>query len=178
MAGEGDKRKKLLIKEFKEGPKTLEYLINKYSVKESSVKHDVIALKRQGFRIEGTPKKGWFIEQGGSSDGGGSGEASTAAGGESSTATGGGASKGNNDDKLVESSYKRDGARLVVLLILQRSDRPLSVKEISKQYMEYSYIEADEIKHVQERLEKYILPRLVKEGMIVRDANGSFTVSK
>ena len=124
MAGEGDKRKKLLLKEFREGPKTLEYLIGKYNVKESSVKHDVIALKRQGFRIEGTPKKGWFIEQGsGSGDGSGSGEASTA--------TGSGASKGNDDDKLFESSYKRDGARLVVLLILQRSDRPLDAREIS-----------------------------------------------
>ena len=126
MAGEGDKRNKLLLKEFREGPKTLEYLIGKYNVKESSVKHDVIALKRQGFRIEGTPKKGWFIEQGGGSgsgDGSGSGEASTA--------TGSGASKGNDDDKLFESSYKRDGARLVVLLILQRSDRPLDAREIS-----------------------------------------------
>ncbi len=175
MAGEGDKRKKLLLKEFREGPKTLEYLIGKYNVKESSVKHDVIALKRQGFRIEGTPKKGWFIEQGGGS---GSGEASTAAGGESSTATGGGVSKDNDDDKLFESSYKRDGARLVVLLILQRSDRPLDAREISKQYMEYSYLEEEEVRHVQERLEKYILPKLVTEGMVVRDANGSYTVSK
>ena len=86
MAGEGDKRKKKLLQEFKDGPKTLEYLMEKYNVKESSVKHDVVELKKQGFSILGTPKKGWYMDS----------------------------SAENEEETFYESSFKRDVAQLVV----------------------------------------------------------------
>ena len=50
MAGEGNKRKQLLLQELTGGPKTLEYLVEKFGVKESSIKHDIVNLKKQGLQ--------------------------------------------------------------------------------------------------------------------------------
>lgn len=150
MAGEGDKRKKKLLQEFKDGPKTLEYLMEKYNVKESSVKHDVVELKKQGFSILGTPKKGWYMDSSAESE----------------------------EETFYESSFKRDVAQLVVLLILQKSDRPMSVREIAKEYADYSYQGSIDRGHIEERLEKNILPNLQKTRMVIKDANGSYIVGK
>ena len=157
MAGEGNKRKQLLLQELTGGPKTLEYLVEKFGVKESSIKHDIVNLKKQGLQIKGTPLKGWYLENASSGE-------------EEADAT------------IYNKSIQNDVVRLVLILILQKSDVPLTSKELADEYIKYTYRPEDETSLVEERLKKYFLPRLLEEGMIVKAASSSkeasYVVSK
>ena len=157
MAGEGNKRKQLLLQELMGGPKTLEYLVEKFGVKESSIKHDIVNLKKQGLQIKGTPLKGWYIE-GSTPD------------------------SGEKGSTVYNKSIQNDVVRLVLLLILQRSDKPMGAKELANEYINYTYRMENETALVEDRLKKYYIPKLLEEGMIVKikadSKNAKYIVSK
>ncbi len=156
MAGESDARRKKILKDLTERSWTLTELVQRYGAGESSIKHDIMGLRKQGYQIQGGGKKGYRL-----------------------------LSDVENAEKPVFlESIRRDNlSKLTILLILQQEKKALSVAEIQDRYVKSAYngVLGDGAKtqrQLRERLTRTLLPSMLSDHLITEPEKGYYQVSE
>jgi len=156
MAGESDARRKKILKDLTERSWTLKELVQRYGAGESSIKHDIIGLRKQGYQILGGGKKGYRL-----------------------------LSDAEEEVQLVfmESLRKDHLSRLTLLLLIQREEKPLTVREICDRYMRNAYhgLSGDNLRterQLMSRLSRTLLPSMLEEHLLEETEDGRYYVSE
>ncbi len=156
MAGESDARRKKILKDLTEQSWTLKELVQRYGAGESSIKHDIISLRKQGYQILGGGKKGYRLLSDVESE---------------------------EEPVFFESNRRDNLSKLTLLLILQQEKRPLTVRELLDRYIRNVYNGMPEDvdktgKQLQERLVRTLIPAMLNDKLIVEKENGTYMISE
>ena len=163
MAGEGKTRQDMILADLMCGPKTKEWLAEKYGVDTESIKKDVGKLSKT-YDIS-RHKKGV---------------------GYTLTVPAESSARDNKVLRSVEDSYKTDFSKMLLLLILQKEGSVYNIDHLTRKYMEYimpvHYDEHDLVGN--EETEKYrnavvnALGSLISAGIIEKTAENEYKLTK
>ena len=163
MAGEGKTRQDMILADLMCGPKTKEWLAEKYGVDTESIKKDVGKLSKT-YDIS-RHKKGV---------------------GYTLTVPAESSARDNKVLRSVEDSYKTDFSKMLLLLILQKESSVYNIDHLTRKYMEYimpvHYDEHDLVGN--EETEKYrnavvnALGSLISAGIIEKTAENEYKLTK